>query len=154
MDNRHRIWYIFNTSSFDKEMSLTMKILLAYRDFFLVYILAAPLSMDWTAWLWYSLCIILAFSLRLGIEFNKNRLTWRNTLIQSIYTISWCFFSILVWNWKLKEQTWFEIYLFVNSLFAVFIVGESERVFEKGFRKWLGEKVGTVLATHKEEEKP
>jgi len=131
-----------------------MKMLLAYIDFFLVYILITPLNMGWTAWLWYSLCVILAFSLRLGIEFNKNRLTWKNGLVQSIYTITWCFFSVLVWYTFLLYKSGFEIYLFVNSLFAVFIVGEAEKVFEKGFKRWLSEKVGTVLATHKQEDKP
>lgn len=131
-----------------------MKLLIAYRDFFLIYILAVPLHMDWSIWIWYSLCVILAFALRLGIEFNKDRLTWRNGLIQSIYTITWCFFSVLIWHTFLSYDKGFEIYLFVNSLFAVFIVGESEKVFEKGFKQWLGDKLGTVLASRKEGDKP
>lgn len=128
-------------------MNIIGKILMVYRDFFLLYLLAIPLKMDITVWLWYSLCIVLAFALRLGIEFNKNRLTWRTGFIQSIYTITWCFFSVLVWHTFLKAQDWFEIYLFINSLFAVFIVGEAENFFQLGLKAWLAKKLGAIVGS-------
>jgi len=114
-----------------------------------VFITGSPI-----VWAWYCLCIALAFLLRLGMEHRKHKLTSDVLLWQSIATITWCFFSILVWNYFYTSTTkGFEIYLFVNSLFASFMIGQFEEVFQVGFKKWLASKVGTVLATPKEEEK-
>lgn len=53
---------------------------------------------------------------------------------------------ILVWNTFLNYSRGLEIYLFVNSLFAVFMVSQFEEVFELGFKSWLKIKLGKFLA--------
>lgn len=102
-------------------------------------------------WLWYALCIALAFMLRIGMEHKKHRLTWQSLLYQAICTISWCFFMILVW-YTFLNYTWFEIYLFINSLFASFMVTQFEEAFELGLKEWLKIKLGKFLAVEKREE--
>lgn len=132
-----------------------MRIVYASVDFVIINALVLPLVVDPLVWAWYSLCIALAFVLRLGMEHRRNNLTWATLLYQSICTISWSFFMILIWNTFLNYTRGFEIYLFMNSLFAVFMVSQFEEVFEKGFKGWLKIKLGKFLAVEaKEENKP
>lgn len=136
-------------------MNVVIKILFASLEsaFMLTVIVSPSLIVDPVVWAWYSLCIMLAFILRLGMEHKKNRLTWASLLYQSICTISWCFFMVLVWNYCFTKDTkGFEIYLFVNSLFASFMVSQFEEVFEMGFKEWLRIKLGKFLAVEKKEE--
>lgn len=133
-------------------MNVVTKILFASLEWsFMLYVIVSPsLIVDPIVWAWYSLCILLAFMLRLGMEHKKNRLTWASLLYQSICTISWCFFMVLVWNYCFTKDTkGFEIYLFVNSLFASFMVSQFEEVFEIGVKEWLRIKLGKFLAVEK-----
>lgn len=131
-------------------MNVVSKTVIAFYDFALVSVIALPFAaVDTMLYAWYSLCILLAFVLRLGMEARKNRLTWRTLMYQSIYTISWSFFMILVWNSWLKWKSGFEVYLFVNSLFAVFMVSQFEVIFEIGVKEWLRVKLGKFLATER-----
>lgn len=125
-----------------------MKIVTATGEFVILNVIALPLAahVDPMVWAWYSLCIALAFVLRLGMEHKKHKLTWSALLYQSIYTISWSFFMILVWNTFLNYTRGFEIYLFINSLFAVFMVSQFEEVFQVGFKSWLRIKLGKLIA--------
>ena len=127
-----------------------MKIWYATLDFVLLNIAVGINStIDLYSALWYSLCIVLAFVLRLGMEARKDRLTWKSLLYQSIYTLSWSFFMILVWNTWLNYKSGFEVYLFINSLFSVFMVGQFEIMFEIGFKEWMRVKLGKFLATER-----
>lgn len=135
-------------------MNIVNTVARAGYEFLVINIVAAPFVMgNPVVWAWYCLCIALAFLLRVGMEHNKHKLTPRSLLYQSICTISWCFFMILVWDAFLNYTKGFEIYLFINSLFSSFMVSQFEEVFQLGFKKWLASKVGTVLAVQKEEEK-
>lgn len=136
-------------------MNAVMKIVSSSTDFlFISSVAVSPLAaVDPVTWMWYSLCILLAFMLRLGMERKKNKLTKEALLYQSICTISWCFFSVLVWNYCfVRETRGFEIYLFINSLFATFMVSQFEEVFEIGFKEWLRVKLGKFLAVERGEE--
>lgn len=131
-------------------MNVVSKTVVAFLDFVVINVIALPFAtIDPMLYAWYSLCILLAFVLRLGMEARKNRLTWRTLMYQSIYTISWSFFMILVWTAWLKYKSGFEVYLFINSLFAVFMVSQFEIMFEIGFKEWLRIKLGKFLATDK-----
>jgi hypothetical protein len=102
---------------------------------------------------WYFLCVALGFLLRIGMEHNKNRLTWKSLLYQSICTVSFCFFMYLLWNYLFPpEKQGFEIYIFLCSLFATFLVSQLEDVFEKGVKSWLRIKLGKFLAVESKEE--
>lgn len=129
-------------------MNPAMKVLNATLDFVILNTISAQLSPDLYTWLWNSLVIIMAFILRIGIERNNKTLTWSKALTQTIYTISYCFFAVLFWNTYLNYEKGFEIYLFLNALFAVFIVGEGEVVFKIGFKSWLGNCLKSFIATN------
>jgi hypothetical protein len=135
-------------------MTIVDKLVCVYFDYLILNTIAIPFAVyDPVVWAWYSLCIALAFVLRIGMEHKKHRLTWNSLLYQSICTISWCFFMILVWNYLFtKEKKGFEIYLFINSLFAVFMVSQFEEIFEIGFKKWIKIKLGKFLAVESTEE--
>lgn len=129
-----------------------MRISYATYDFILINTVAVsinntnePLTLAW-----YSLCVLLAYALRLGMEHKKNNLTGKVLLWQSICTISWCFLMVLVWNAFLNYKKGFEIYLFINSLFSAFMVGQLEEVFEMGMKKWIRVKLNKFLAEEKE----
>lgn len=128
-----------------------MKLAYASFDFVVINIIAIPFAMvDPMLWTWYSLCIALAFVLRLGMEHKRHKLTKASLLYQSICTVTWSFFMILVWNYTFpKGRPGFEIYLFINSLFAVFMVSQFEEIFESGFKSWARTKLSTFLATEK-----
>lgn len=131
---------------------IVMRIAYATYDFILINTVAVsinntnePLTLAW-----YSLCVLLAYALRLGMEHKKNNLTGKVLLWQSICTISWCFLMVLVWNAFLNYKKGFEIYLFINSLFSAFMVGQLEEVFEMGMKKWIRVKLNKFLAEEKE----
>lgn len=134
-------------------MNIVMKVLTAsLESAFVLSVVISPLdTFNPVVWAWYSLCIILAFVLRLGIESKKRQLTARSLLYHSIFTISWTFFSILVWNTFLNYDKGYPIYLFINSLFATFFVSQFETVFKLGFKEWLRIKLGKFLAVEREE---
>lgn len=131
-----------------------MRIAYATFDFVIVNIAASFVTPkpDVLTWLWYALSVLLAFSLRLGIEYDNNKLTRKNLVRQTIYTISWVFLSVLFYK-EMKWQGWFEIYLFLNSLFGVFFVSHFEVTFKqvvrKGFKTWLRGKLNWLLADEK-----
>ena len=135
-------------------MNVVMKTVLAFADFMLINAVLIPFAVfDVVTWAWYALCVVLAFVLRLGMEHKKNRLTRSSLLIQSVYTITWSFFMVLIWNTFLNWNKGFEVYLFINSLFAVFMVGQFEVIFELGFKEWIRVKLGKFLATERTEDK-
>lgn len=122
-------------------------------EFLVINVIALPFAMGNPITIaWYALCVLLAFVLRVGMEHKSHRLTKASLLYQSICTIAWSFFSILVWNTFLNYIKGFEIYLFINSLFASFMVSQFEEVFELGFKRWLKMKLSTFLATQREED--
>lgn len=81
--------------------------------------------------------IVLAFLLRIAMEWGKDALSAKSVAIQAITTMALCFVAIYVWHDFLNWKKGFEIYVFICSLFSVFIVAEIEIVFKIGFRKWL-----------------
>lgn len=129
-----------------------MRIGYATFDFILINIAAVSIqSMPEPLTLaWYSLCVLLAYALRLGMEHKRNNLTGKVLLYQSICTVSWCFLMVLVWNAFLNYEKGFEIYLFINSLFSVFMVSQFEDVFQMGVKSWLRTKLNKFLAEEKE----
>lgn len=90
--------------------------------------------------------IVLAFLLRIALEWGKDTLTFKSAIIQAICTLALCFVSIYVWHDFLKWNRGFEIYVFFSSLFSVFIVGEIDVVFKIGFRKWLKSSLTKIMA--------
>lgn len=133
-------------------MNIITLMLKALSEVVILMVLAVPVVYDPSLYFWYSLSILLAFVLRLGIEFKNNNLTWRNALIQTIYTISYCYFAIIVWTTLSINGKWFAVYLFINSLFAVLIVSQLEIIFEMGLKKWLRLKLKNFLALEDREE--
>jgi len=95
--------------------------------------------------------IVLAFLLRIAMEWGKNNLNAKNVVIQAISTMALCFVSIYIWHDFLKYERGFEIYVFFSALFSVFIVGEIEIVFKIGFRKWLKTGLVKLLASDEKE---
>ena len=140
-------------------MNIVMKILYASVEAVTITIVATlPLQLttpNLILWAWYGLCILLGFVLRLGVERNEKRLTKETLLFHSIATVTWCFFASLVWNYFfLPEKKGFEIFIFLNSLFAAFMVGQFKVIFEIGVKKWLQIKLGKFLAVEEKEVKP
>lgn len=136
-------------------MNIVNTIARAGYEFLVINIVAIPFVVGnpWTI-AWYVLCVALAFLLRVGMEHKEHRLTWASLLYQSICTIGWSFFSVLCWDYFFTDKTkGIEIYLFVNSLFATFMVSQFEDIGKSSIKKWLAAKVGTILATEKQEEK-
>lgn len=128
-------------------MNIVMRYVYAIADVVVIRMIALPVVADPSMWIWYGLCVALAFMLRLGMEHKRHRLTTQTLFYQCIYTISWIFFAILIWDYFYKLETQgFSIYLFVNSLFASFLVSQFEQIFEKGFKAWLQIKLGKFLA--------
>lgn len=95
--------------------------------------------------------IVLAFLLRIAMEWGKNTLNAKNAVIQAISTLALCFVSIYLWHDFLNYSKGFEIYVFFSALFSVFIVGEIEIVFKVGFRKWLKTGLVKIMASDEKE---
>lgn len=137
-----------------------MKILLAAFDFVLVNIvlsLHGNISMIDIAW--YMLCVGLGFGLRVAVMINNNNYSHRLLFVHGAFTICWVFLMVLLWRTSL-HKTWmnqggnsFEIFLFLNSLFSVYMVSQFELLFKASFRKWLAINVGRIIAKETEEEK-
>lgn len=136
-------------------MTTVMRITYATIDFILVNIAASSIhpSPDLITWTWYCLSVILAFSLRLGIEYDNNKLTKRNLLKQTIFTVSWVFLSVLVYK-EMHWGGWFEVYLFLNSLFGVFFVSQLEESLKIGVKGWLRLKLSKFIAEEKGDVNP
>lgn len=141
-------------------MSIVNKVAKSLGDVAIINIVAMPFSVNPWLWLWYSIIVSLAFLLRLAIERKKGALPGSKILEQTVYTISYCFFACLVWFTWLSAWKWFEVYLFLNSLFATFMVGELENIFKMGFKSWiqtaarkfLALEPGDIKANQKEED--
>lgn len=123
----------------------------ATTEFVLVSILTMPFVSDPLLLVWYSMAILLAFVLRLGIEYNNNALTWKSGIIQGIYTISYCYLAVMVWFSWLNYSKGFEVYLFLNSLFAVFMVGQLQSAFKIGVRAYAKKWLQSILAKEDKE---
>lgn len=95
--------------------------------------------------------IVLAFLLRIAVEWGKNNISGKGIVIQAVCTASICFLAIYVWEEFLSYKKGFEIYVFFASLFSVFIVSEIEIAFKIGFRKRLKMVLTKVLASNEEE---
>lgn len=110
-------------------------------EFVILNVIAVPFISDPLLLVWYSLSVFLAFVLRLALEYDDKGLTWKGGIRQAIYTISYCYFAIIFWFSYLNYKNGFEIYLFLNSLFAVFMVGQLKHFFQLGvtatLKKWL-----------------
>jgi len=95
--------------------------------------------------------IILAFLLRIAVEWGKNNVSLKGVIIQAVSTAALCFLAIYLWRDFLNFAKGFEIYVFFASLFSVFIVSELEIAFKIGFRKRLKMILTRVLASDEEE---
>ena len=130
-------------------MNIVNTLAKAGLDFVVINVVALPFVIvnAWTV-VWYALCIGLAFALRIAMEHKQHRLTWSSLLYQAVCTVSYCFAMVLVWNYLYEDKTkGFEIYLFVNSFFASFMVGQLESVGKVTIKEWLRSKLSTFLAT-------
>jgi hypothetical protein len=136
-----------------------MKFIIAAADFLLINILVS-LNTDISVadMLWYGICMGLGFGLRVAVLINDNQYTHRTLFIHIAFTVCWCFFMILVWRTKLHSTflnqggNSFEIYLFINALFSVYMVNQFQTYFKTGFPGWLRATVGKVLAKEVKEE--
>jgi len=95
--------------------------------------------------------IVLAFLLRIAMEWGKNALSYKSVIIQAITTMALCFVAIYIWHDFLNYSKGFEIYVFTCSLFSVFIVAEIEVVFKVGFRNWLKKFFVKIMASEDKE---
>lgn len=137
-------------------MNIVATVLKAVGEVLIINIILIPTGFSPYVALWYSLIVLLAFLLRFAMNKKKTGLwPWGEFIEQSIYTLSWSFFASLVWFKLYPTSQWFEVYLFLNSLFASFLVGELEHIMSVGFRPWLKNCLLKFVATEtkKEEEK-
>lgn len=132
-------------------MNVLMRTTNAVLDFIVINAIALPLVINPISLVWYALCVALAFLLRLGLESKERNLTLRFLIQQSIFTITWCFASILFWFTFLNYTKGFEIYLFLNSLFSSYLVTQFESAFKMTFKEWLRIKIGKFIAEEKGE---
>lgn len=141
-------------------MNPGMKIVLAAFDFVLINIVLSHhgnISLIDAAW--YMLCVGLGFGLRVAVMINNNNYSHKLLFVHGAFTVCWVFLMILLWRTSL-HTTWmnqggnsFEIFLFLNSLFSVYMVSQFELLFKASFRKWLAINVGRIIAKETEEEK-
>jgi len=96
--------------------------------------------------------VILAFMLRVAMDSKKHKPTFWGIISQIVITGSLCFISVYIWRDYLNYKKGFEIYLFVVSLFAVFIAGQLDGLFEYGFRKWAQNFIGKIMAKNETED--
>lgn len=132
--------------------NIVMKIVLAVTDFVLINIVLSVGGIDIYSISWYALCMALGFGLRVAVLVKDNKYTTKVLFIHMVFTLSWCFLTVLIWRTGL-DKTWinrggnsFEIYLFLNSLFSVYLVGQFEFFFKLGFKQWLSLKVSSLIA--------
>lgn len=140
-------------------MNPGMKILLAAFDFVLINIvlsLHGNISMIDVAW--YMLCVGLGFGLRVAVMINNNNYSHKLLFVHGAFTVCWVFLVVLFWRTSL-HKTWmnqggnsFEIFLFLNSLFSVYMVSQFEYFFKAGFKGWIKLNVGRIFAKDVEEE--
>ena len=90
--------------------------------------------------------VILAFLLRVAMDSKKSKPTFWGIVSQLIITSSLCYISVFVWRDYLDYKKGFEVYLFVISLFAVFIAGQLDSIFEMGFKSWARSIIGRIMA--------
>lgn len=140
-------------------MTPGMKVAIGFLDFILI---SATMSLHggYTAadLAWYFLCVALGFGLRIAILQKDNKYTNKILAVHMMFTVAWVFVMVLFW------RTWvhttflnqggnsFEIYLFLNSLFSVYMVGQFEYFFKVGFRGWLNLFVGRLIAKEVKED--
>lgn len=140
-------------------MNIVMKIVYATAEAVTITVVAAIpanlLKFDPYLVAWYGLCVALGFVLRLGIERHEKRLSKETLLYHSICTVGWCFFAALAWDYMYTpEKKGFAIYMFGNSVFAAFLVGQAKTIGEVGIQNWIKLKLGKVLAVEEKEIKP
>ena len=133
-------------------MNPVMKIILASVDFVLIYASLSLGGMDIYSILWYLICIGLGFGLRVAVLVQDGKYTPKVLMIHVAFTICWTFLMILLWRtwvygtWINQGGNSFEIYLFINALFSVYMVGQFDHFFKLGFRGWLRLNAGKILA--------
>lgn len=132
--------------------NIVMKIVLAVVDFVLINIAISLGGIDIYSMMWYLLCIGLGFGLRVAVLIKDGKYTTKTLFLHMMFTISWSFLMVLVWRTGLNK-TWlnqggnsFEIYLFINSLFSVYMVSQFEHFFKLGFSGWLRLNVSRIIA--------
>lgn len=130
-----------------------MKFIIALTDFIMINILISLNNHVSVAdMLWYGLCVGLGFGLRVAVLVNDNKYSHRTLFIHIAFTVCWCFLMILVWRTKLHTTfinqggNSFEIYLFINALFSVYMVNQFQNYFKIGFSGWLKATASKVLA--------
>lgn len=114
-----------------------MKLLYSYGVWFVmkVYVDQALTLSEWQKILWLSPTFLMAFGMRLVLEYQKRELDKRNLLIQTSLTITYCYLSLLAWNefFSHWSNTRLHIYTFINTLFAVFFVSKGVAIFQRNF---------------------
>lgn len=140
-------------------MTPAMKVAIGFVDFILI---SATMSLHggYTAadMAWYFLCVALGFGLRIAILKNDNKYSSKKLMIHMMYSISWVFIMVLLWRTYLNRTflnqggNSFEIFLFLNSLFSVYMVGQFEYFFKIGYRSWLNLFVGRLIAKEVKED--
>lgn len=97
--------------------------------------------------------ILMGSVLRIGLLYQSNELTWKAVCVQFLVTLPLCFLAYHVWvyyEWTLPIQ----IFLFMISLFGVFIAGLLDGVGKIGFRAYLRMMLSKFLADTKSSDKP
>ncbi len=96
--------------------------------------------------------VVLAFLLRVAMDSKKQRPTFWGIVSQIVITGALCFVSVYIWRDYLDYKKGFEVYLFTVSLFAVFIAGQLDGMFEFGFKKWAQNFIGRIMAKNEMED--
>lgn len=136
-----------------------MKIAVATLDFVVVNtVISLKTGVSLDDLLFNSLCVGLAFGLRVAMLVKDDKYTIKTVLIHGVFTVSWVFFSVLLWRTsahKYLDQggNSFQIYLFLNSLFSVYMVSQFEYFFKIGFYSWLKMVAGRIVAKDVKEDK-
>lgn len=129
-----------------------MKIVIATIDFIVINaVLSFNMGISVSEILFNGLCVGLAFGLRMAMLVKDNKYSVKTMFIHAVFTISWVFFVVLLWRTSVYKYldyggNSFQIYLFLNSLFSVYMVSQFEYFFKIGFRNWLRMVAGRIVA--------
>lgn len=80
--------------------------------------------------------IIFGLMLRLSLDYKENRLTWKNSFINAIASISTCYVFYLIrrdYKWAIS----LDLMLFIVSLFASFLVSLIDKFGKFGIKNYF-----------------
>lgn len=123
--------------------------------FLIIVLLSLGQNQDPKFYIGCGLAIFMGLILRFAIEWNNNTITLKRATVQLIMSLVLCYVAVLIWR-DFTPNMKLEYYLFLSSLFSVFIVGLGEKTIKMGFVGYARILLRKVLADeahpHKEED--